>query len=54
MGEEGLQCDICINKLMGVYNTRLLAAYMGLDWRARALVLLIKVTIHSLLPIPIG
>jgi hypothetical protein len=44
MGEEGLQCDICINKLMGVYNTRLLAAYMGLDWRARALVLLIKVT----------
>lgn len=45
-GVEPIQCDVCVNNTAAVYNTSLLAAYMRLDWRARALVLLVKASRH--------
>lgn len=37
-----LKCDVCINNILALYNTRLLAAYCSIDARVKLLVMTIK------------
>jgi DNA polymerase sigma len=40
--DSGLNCDVCVNNILAVYNTRLLRTYALLDIRCAQLIYLIK------------
>lgn len=39
---SGIECDLNVNNVIGVYNTHLLAMYSRVDWRLRPLGLFVK------------
>jgi len=40
--ETGLSCDICVNNLLAVVNTKLLRDYAQIDRRLRQLAFIVK------------